>query len=363
MPSRADTLVHKSAELSATSGFPPGFCLTDELSDYVQLLQGCCRSYADDIEFDKLFGEAFTKLNSRGINEVSLGVLAGRAEDMIEWGMRLCTGSGGAQKDIPMALALWQHITSPSTLYPPLSQPPSRRILATAYSLQAKVYKDRAHIDVETLQIGDMHRAAVAADAAAAQGLVTPIVLFIAQFVAMPFGPRGDASLKDMPQFACLSDLWCIWERRNEEMQLEQLARDRKVSRAPNAYRCAAEGCGIEGTKKATLLRCAGKCQGANKPHYCSKECQRKDWKRHKPMCKPGVPSPANGPIDHVALPVEEASRSLGHGGGDALSNHSPWDEDLLPRVPGKERMITVPAPGPRQNGADSILHDDPCDA
>jgi len=67
-------------------------------------------------------------------------------------------------------------------------------------------------------------------------------------------------------------------------MDRERLARDRKVARAPNAYWCATEGCGIEGTKKATLLRCAGKCEGANKPYYCSKECQRKDWKRHKPM-------------------------------------------------------------------------------
>ena len=33
-----------------------------------------------------------------------------------------------------------------------------------------------------------------------------------------------------------------------------------------------------------------GKCDPDKKPRYCSKECQRADWKDHKAFCKPGMP-------------------------------------------------------------------------
>ncbi|KAH9828683.1 uncharacterized protein C8Q71DRAFT_912205 [Rhodofomes roseus] len=340
MSTQTRTLHHVSSFLSfAEHDLSPDFQLTDELTDYVQLLQGCCRSYGDDVDFNDLFKEAFARLRSRNIRELSVGALAGRMEDMIELGMRLYTGCGGVVKDIPEALTTWQHITSPSS---PPSQPPPRRILAIAYALQAKVYKDRAHVDKETIQIDDLRRAAIAADAAAAQGLVTPIVLNIAQYAAMPLGLPSNAyqSFKKLPEFACLTDLWRVWRRRNGEIEREQQARDRKVARAPNAYRCAAEGCGIEGTKKATLLRCAGKCEEASKPHYCSKECQKKDWKRHKRMCKPGAPVFAGVSTSNGAKTASQRS-------SDAVSSErSPWDEEFLPQDPGRERMITVPTPG-----------------
>ncbi|CAL1699049.1 unnamed protein product, partial [Somion occarium] len=60
-------------------------------------------------------------------------------------------------------------------------------------------------------------------------------------------------------------------------------------SKAPNAYRCAAPGCGIEGTKKSALLKCAGKCPPDVKPSYCSKECQKAHWKTHRSICNPNA--------------------------------------------------------------------------
>lgn len=267
---------------------------------YVQLVQGCTRSYADDISnMPKLMSDAWTRFNTRSIGHISLGVYClGIPEDMIEWGMRkirplyqritnfwsltvlpgFYTGAGGAHKDVEIALALWEHITNPKEdpLYPRLSHTPSRRILATAYSLQANVYRERAFAEKESLQIDDLLRAARAANASAALGFITPIVLVLASFIDGPFGPRGDGSLRELPQFADLKDMWAAWTHRQGEVEMERLARDEKVLRAPNTYICAAEGCGIQGLTKSALLRCGGRCEGAHKPHYCSKECQRK---------------------------------------------------------------------------------------
>lgn len=33
----------------------------------------------------------------------------------------------------------------------------------------------------------------------------------------------------------------------------------------------------------------SGPCDADKKPYYCSKECQRADWKNHKPFCRPGA--------------------------------------------------------------------------
>ncbi|KAI0703946.1 hypothetical protein C8Q76DRAFT_753031 [Earliella scabrosa] len=58
-----------------------------------------------------------------------------------------------------------------------------------------------------------------------------------------------------------------------------------KVASNTQAYVCAAEGCGLRGLKKRAMKACSGPCSVDIKPHYCSKECQRKDWPRHKMFC------------------------------------------------------------------------------
>ncbi|KAJ7599451.1 hypothetical protein C8J56DRAFT_1158357 [Mycena floridula] len=48
---------------------------------------------------------------------------------------------------------------------------------------------------------------------------------------------------------------------------------------------------GIEANTGKRLRQCAGKCDADKKPSYCSKECQRADWRNHKEFCKPGAAS------------------------------------------------------------------------
>ncbi|EDR12672.1 uncharacterized protein LACBIDRAFT_311351 [Laccaria bicolor S238N-H82] len=37
---------------------------------------------------------------------------------------------------------------------------------------------------------------------------------------------------------------------------------------------------------KGSLLQCAGSCASIRKPQYCSRECQKADWKKHWKWCK-----------------------------------------------------------------------------
>ena len=54
--------------------------------------------------------------------------------------------------------------------------------------------------------------------------------------------------------------------------------------------------CGLEGCPKKVELRSKGQCSGCKKIHYCSREHQTRDWKRHKKDCKVTTACPNNVP-------------------------------------------------------------------
>ena len=104
--------------------------------------------------------------------------------------------------------------------------------------------------------------------------LVSPIALQIASWIAR-VGERDGFDPRKSNPYCKLTALWRAEEARTKEWREEQRKMAAKIARAPNAYVCAAQGCGIEGSKKKSLMRCAGKCPVERKPHYCSKECQK----------------------------------------------------------------------------------------
>ncbi|KAJ6515120.1 hypothetical protein C8R47DRAFT_504040 [Mycena vitilis] len=84
--------------------------------------------------------------------------------------------------------------------------------------------------------------------------------------------------------------LWMALEKRNQEVAKERSRAEKRREKASNRYVCAAPSCYIQASKGGGLSQCSGPCDIAVKPAYCSKPCQKADWKNHKPFCKAGAP-------------------------------------------------------------------------
>ncbi|KAI0316427.1 hypothetical protein OF83DRAFT_1126871 [Amylostereum chailletii] len=101
-----------------------------------------------------------------------------------------------------------------------------------------------------------------------------------------------------------LYNLWHFWERRQVAMEMMDRLHEEKVRRAPNAYECARDGCGLRAGSQTMLKKCGGPCPPESKPHYCSKECQRMDWRVHKRDCR-GRATAAPMAVVSQPLPAE----------------------------------------------------------
>ncbi|VDB93424.1 unnamed protein product [Peniophora sp. CBMAI 1063] len=53
----------------------------------------------------------------------------------------------------------------------------------------------------------------------------------------------------------------------------------------PVEYACSRAGCDETSAARADMKRCAGTCDVASKPSYCSQHCQALDWERHGMHC------------------------------------------------------------------------------
>lgn len=234
--------------------------------------------------------EHATYFASRALSSVRRGVLAGNPEDTLDMALRCVNhrywylptlirlwipraASGvSVPRDPAVAISLLQKLASdPCT---------PRAFRGRAFSVLSSIHFELRvdASDPSTWNIDSVYRAAVNADAAAALGFVSPNVLWVARNIDR-VGFRRQSECKfpghSTARFEALTDLWRVYDRRGEQLKREQDCREGKVSKAPNAYVCAAPGCGIEATHKSALQQCSGKCSKEGKPAYCSKECQR----------------------------------------------------------------------------------------
>lgn len=138
--------------------------------------------------------------------------------------------------------------------------------------------------DAPTHTLGSIHdvlnspvlqRAVRFANLCAAAAFYPPVVLRLASWF-MTVRIRHGADLRYMGQYAESDYLWKAYDEYCARRLSAEQKRLDKVARAPNRYRCAADGCGIQALHKRALRRCAGPCPPDHKPHYCSQECQRK---------------------------------------------------------------------------------------
>ncbi|KAJ7226992.1 hypothetical protein GGX14DRAFT_693078 [Mycena pura] len=204
---------------------------------------------------------------------------AGDLERMHEYALRVAAGVKLPSPDTALAKKYWMKIVA--------SPKASPRNKATAHAHLIACTGILFGPEGRSINLGDCMRAGEHAELAAQGGLGSaPYVLLLGKTL------RGFRHGEHKEAFGKWKHFWSAFDARDAEYQTELDQQAAKRSVRPSRYKCAAAGCPVEALKGHMLRSGAGKCEEAYKPSYCTKECQRADWKNHKPMCKPGLDVP-----------------------------------------------------------------------
>ncbi|KAK7685574.1 hypothetical protein QCA50_011441 [Cerrena zonata] len=296
---------------------------------YCSFRTNTCTTYDEATSIPEALGRYAPQIAARSYDEVSASAVLDNSSDLLEAGIRKWTGAGTTQ-DLDAAERWWLQILTAAD-HP--KQAVSRRVRAHALScLAASQWEKRTDDNNQSWNIDAVERAGFFADGAASFGFISPTVLLVGsrvkEIINAPTLPGVDYR-GHLQRFRNFDFLLAAVARREKEMMAETLNHNVKVSKAPNAYRCAAPGCGIEATKKSGLLRCAGRCPIEIKPSYCSKECQKAHWRAHRPLCKPNAASNDSSQDPEDVISISTASM-----------------ERIDHRTKGKEHSLDMPAPG-----------------
>ncbi|KAH6902678.1 hypothetical protein BKA70DRAFT_1518350 [Coprinopsis sp. MPI-PUGE-AT-0042] len=75
-------------------------------------------------------------------------------------------------------------------------------------------------------------------------------------------------------------------KKKQKEAKKRERLKEKKRLTKPLRYMCDAFGFSVEADIGTTFSRCGGPCDTDKKLYYCSKQCQKADWKNHEPLCR-----------------------------------------------------------------------------
>ncbi|KAI0776896.1 hypothetical protein BD413DRAFT_490993 [Trametes elegans] len=119
------------------------------------------------------------------------------------------------------------------------------------------------------------------------------------------------AGLDAQVQLRELGPLWRALRRRTPALAARQQAALRAWPRPERGQRARCAACG---TGEWLLGPCQGCCPAALRPSYCSEECQKSDWERHRAICDGGLLELETVPAPFTVVQTyeeEEAAREI----------------------------------------------------
>ncbi|KAI0703934.1 hypothetical protein C8Q76DRAFT_861225 [Earliella scabrosa] len=263
---------------------------TQEMQRYIGNKCACCYNLHELPEMGSFSLECAESVRRHTEEEL---LVLGNAEALLELGFRYMSGCGVREKSIHAALYMLKAAAgSPSAT---VRQRASAHAAAAIVSCAKLDYPTDARADIvkarqllrefmgEDADESDFNKGRWMCDMlmhatmAVRLGLVSRVIITIANKARsrLPEGAKRE--------HAFLLETADRAEREFGSRFLKQLT---KIENNERAYVCAGPGCKVGGLRKKALMACGGSCPADVKPHYCSKECQKRDWPRHKIACK-----------------------------------------------------------------------------
>ncbi|RPD57263.1 hypothetical protein L226DRAFT_614339 [Lentinus tigrinus ALCF2SS1-7] len=239
----------------------------------------------------------------------------------------------------------WLRVGRESRRLPPLHHYSARlqqRAIAACAWMHFDAYFKLPHGDslYSISNTDTMHKAAFCADACARRNVQPPIVLRIARWLTSIWG-RYRVRIRDVDGFSMLDGLWKVYaehEQREMEQEIQLFVKAGGPWATNDIYQCATTGCDVRATHKGAFRACGGTCPPDKKPHYCSRECQRRHWHVHRSVCQQGDAQFRK----YQELPAEEDGPSGSHWDSLGLLDYP----DNTPNAVLSADEIWAPQPG-----------------